>query len=140
VPSVIAVAVKAAPFSVKLTLLPAANPVPVTVIEAPGAAVVGAAVMCELTMNDLWALLVPSLAVTSWLPWGTAGIANVVEKPPVLLDVGVVSATPENETVTVVLGRNPVPVTVSMVPTIRGLPPVVKRIFALDPIVRVFVA
>jgi hypothetical protein len=77
--------VTVAPPNVAVTVLLAANPVPVIVALVPAAAVAGESVMCGVTVNVALAPAPETVAVTVWPPAVLAGIVKLApEKLPVL--------------------------------------------------------
>ena len=85
-------------------------------------------------------MVVPSLALTVYVPAGMAGTANVVLKPPVLFEVVVATRVLPNRIVIDVLGEKPAPLIVTVVPTVCALPPVLRMILTADFTVKVLLA
>jgi hypothetical protein len=99
------------------------NPDPVTVNEEPTLPLVGLSVIEAATVNAAVAVCeAASAAVTEWVPLVEAGTVNVALKDPtefVVTVVGAVAcATPSYLMVIVEEAANPVPVTVTVVPTL----------------------
>lgn len=77
--SLVAVPVRVTAPRVKVTMLFAAYPVPVTTIVEPGATEnSGFALMWDTNLNAFLPVVVPSLALTVYVPAGMAGTPNVV--------------------------------------------------------------
>jgi len=96
----------------------AANPLPEILIGAPGKPFTGFRIMCALTVKVLECVIVPSVAVTVYIPPGIVGTTKVVEKVPVLVDVVVATVVVPRVIVMVFEGVNPAPVTVTVLPSI----------------------
>jgi hypothetical protein len=125
--------VRLLPSQVAVTVLEAANPEPVIATPlVPAAPELGVSTMAGVTVKVAVGALVPSLAVTVWLPATAAGTVKeqLLDEGSVPLElvvqVPVVDCVvPSNFTVIVLLALKPVPETVTLLPT---LPEVGERL------------
>ena len=76
--------------------------------------------MDDVTVNEAVGEFVPSVKVNVWAPEVDAGTVNVADKPPVEVVVEVLNVTvvPPNVAVTECEPSKPVPVTVTVEPTL----------------------
>jgi len=108
-----------APFSMKVIVLEAANPVPVAVVMLPTTPLVGLNENNASTANVAEALFTESDAFIVCAPFGTAGMVSRHRNPPVEFDEQADGAdTPSSVNVIDPLAANPAPVAVVELPTI----------------------